>query len=163
MNKKDRFKYFNELCIQLSEFNDREIEENLLEFFLKKLKIRNNKLIESKNFLKIEKILLEKNFPIDIEILIEFFVFLFGNNNKYNIGVVFTPKYISDFMVEKLLENITEYNENIKIVEPACGCGIFIISVIEYLNKKFKVDIDTIIKNIILGMDISVDHVSITK
>lgn len=163
MNKKDKFKYFNELCIQLSEFNDREIEENFLEFFLKKLKIRNNKLIESKNFLKIEKILLEKNFPIDIEILIEFFGFLFGKNNKNNIGVVFTPKYISDFMVEKLLENITEYNENIKIVEPACGCGIFIISVIEYLNKKFKVDIDTIIKNNILGMDIIEDNVRITK
>ena len=48
-------------------------------------------------------------------------------------GVVYTPKYIADYIVKEINYNISE-----TLLEPSVGHGLFIFSLIEYVEKKFK-------------------------
>lgn len=101
----------------------------------------------------------ETNFPRDLESIIEFFESLLSQDNKSENGIVFTPKYISDYIVHQTLSHITEWSPDIKIIDPSCGCGIFLVSAIEYLHNKFAVPITQIIENNILGADIENDNI----
>lgn len=51
-------------------------------------------------------------------------------------GVVFTPSYICDFMLSFINKDKTELNNDISILEPSCGDGAFIKSLIteKYTN-----------------------------
>jgi tRNA1(Val) A37 N6-methylase TrmN6 len=73
---------------------------------------------------------------IELEEIIHFF----DNNNfseketKDN-GIIYTPKYIADYIVEKLEPKIEE-----TIFEPSIGHGIFLFSLLEYIEKKYKLN-----------------------
>ena len=56
-------------------------------------------------------------------------------NNKKNEGVIYTPRYIADYIVSGL-----DYDIDKTILEPSVGHGIFIFSLIEFVKKKFKLD-----------------------
>ena len=91
-------------------------------------------------------------------------------------GVYYTPPYIVDYVVEhtlgKLLENKTpKETEKIKIVDPACGAGIFLLGAYQYLldwhekhcgklmlKKRRKILTDNI-----FGVDVDPLAVKITK
>ncbi|MHA1583687.1 MAG: N-6 DNA methylase [Promethearchaeota archaeon] len=49
-------------------------------------------------------------------------------------GMFFTPKYLSDFIVKKLLNGSKKLG-NLKIFEPTCGTGNFLLSCFEYIAK----------------------------
>lgn len=55
--------------------------------------------------------------------------------NKKNEGVVYTPKYIADYIIQNI-----NYNLNETIYEPSVGHGIFIFSLLEYIEKEFNMD-----------------------
>ena len=104
-------------------------------------------------------------------------------------GVYYTPQYIVDYMVNntigKLCENKTPSKvEEIKIVDPACGSGSFLIGAYQYLlnwhkdyylqnpNKKNPITQDgnlttaekkKILLNNIYGVDIDTNAVEVTK
>lgn len=99
------------------------------------------------------------SFPIDIEMIISYFEFLLDLKQKNENGIVFTPKYVSDFIVKQALDHIDTYSEELTIIDPGCGCGIFLISAIEYLNKRFSVPISQIINKNIYGIDIIPENV----
>lgn len=71
---------------------------------------------------------------ISIEELIHFF----DKNNftskeiKEN-GIIYTPKYIVNYMIEKIKPKIEE-----TIFEPAVGHGIFIFGILEYIENKYN-------------------------
>lgn len=161
--------YFQNLSEILQPFSNQEIEASLLQYVINVKRIK-EKLVDD-NLKKrltlsndsIVSLFLKHNFPTSLEVVIEFFEFLTDRKVKNENGMVFTPKYISDFIVQDSLGDIKRYDKGIKIIDPACGCGIFLISVIEYLNKKFKIDIPTIIENNIYGIDIIDDNVSRCK
>lgn len=70
------------------------------------------------------------------------------DNIKKN-GVVFTPKYICDFMVEFI-----QKKNNLRIFEPSCGHGAFFNSIFEYgLHKN----------NIIEANDINIEFINKCK
>lgn len=52
--------------------------------------------------------------------------------NKKNEGVVYTPKYIADFIISNI-----EYDIKETIYEPSVGHGIFLFSLFEYVKNKF--------------------------
>lgn len=64
---------------------------------------------------------------------------------KHSGGVYYTPKYIVDYIVEqtigkKLAEaegNLRKIN-NIRVLDPACGSGTFLITAYDFLLKKYK-------------------------
>lgn len=56
-------------------------------------------------------------------------------NDKKNEGVIYTPQYISDYIVEQL-----NYDPSKTILEPSVGHGVFVFSLINYIEKNFKLN-----------------------
>lgn len=55
--------------------------------------------------------------------------------NKKNEGVVYTPRYIADYIVSNINYNIKE-----TLFEPSVGHGVFVFSLIEYVKEKYKLN-----------------------
>ena len=58
------------------------------------------------------------------------------------------------------LADVPNIGNDISIIDPSCGCGIFLISAIEYISKKFSIPIPDVISNNIYGIDIIKKNVS---
>lgn len=157
MEREKRIIYFEKICNELNEKNILELEESLIEYI--KIKVGINSLESTNIDMEIYNILNKEEFPIDIEYVIEFFEYLLDKDEKNQNGIVFTPKYISDFIVKDSLKDLKEWDENIKIIDPGCGCGIFLISAIEYIHNKFNVNVQEIIEKNIYGIDIINDNI----
>lgn len=54
-------------------------------------------------------------------------------DNKKDDGVVYTPKYIAEYIIKSI-----NYNINETIYEPSVGHGIFLFTLIEHVLNKFK-------------------------
>ncbi len=146
--------------------NDFETIENAaIKLFLDKNNINNikNKLIINK-ISKINKSVYKKisnMFDLStFDSLNKFFESLFNEKEKAENGIVFTPEFISDYIVKNTIEN---YEDNTKVIDPSCGCGIFLISVTKLLSKNYGVKISDIIKNNIYGIDLDNRNVSRVK
>lgn len=55
-----------------------------------------------------------------------------GIDNKKNEGVVYTPKYIADYIIKQI-----KYHPSETIFEPSSGHGAFLFSLIEYVENHF--------------------------
>lgn len=157
MEREKRIIYFEKIWNKLINKEVNEIEKTLIEYIKIKKEIAN--IVLKKIDVEIYNCFLEEEFPVDIEYIIEFFEYLLDKDKKNENGIVFTPKYISDFIVKDSLKSIDVWNENIKIIDPGCGCGIFLISAIEYIYKKFKIPVQKIIEESIYGIDIMEDNI----
>jgi tRNA1(Val) A37 N6-methylase TrmN6 len=78
----------------------------------------------------------------------------FENSNseqfKKQTGVVYTPPFVVKYILDKTL---TSLSVDTKIIDPACGGGIFILYAIEYLRHVTGKAIDEIIANNVYGID----------
>lgn len=157
MEREKRILYFEKICNKLKNKDINQIENILIEY-IKSKKMENVKL-SSEIDQEIYDVFLNEKFPIDIEYIIEFFEYLLDKDKKNENGIVFTPKYISDFIIDDCLKNIDTWNTDIKIIDPGCGCGIFLISALEYIYKKFKIPVQQIIEESIYGIDIMEDNI----
>ncbi len=157
MEREKRISYFEKIYKKLVKTDVEIIEESLIEYI--KVNAGMITLEDTSTDKKIYSIFIEEKFPIDIEYIIEFFEFLLDKEKKDENGIVFTPKYISDFIINDCFKNIKVWDKNIRIIDPGCGCGIFLISAIEYIHNHFKVDVQTIIEENIYGIDIMEDNI----
>lgn len=89
-----------------------------------------------------------------------FFESLLSEKEKNENGIVFTPLYICDYIVK---HTIKKFYDNTKIVDPSCGCGIFIISTLNYLKNKTNKKIIDLLENNIYGIDITEKNIERTK
>lgn len=87
---------------------------------------------------------------------------------KKETGSFYTPIEIVEFMADKIVEEI-DFNKNLylKIVDPSCGGGYFLVHIFEKLKEKMKSIViknleEHIIKNNIYGYDIDEYAVMIT-
>lgn len=74
-----------------------------------------------------------------------------GDDEKTKNGIVFTPKYICDFIVADALRN---YVPGQKILDPACGCGNFLFSTLDFLRNN-GYQLDDVLKNTVFAYDIN--------
>ena len=95
-------------------------------------------------------------FPVDIEFIIEFFEALLEKENVTENGIVFTPKYIADYINDCVLQDID--SDNVKSIDPGCGCGIFLVSASEKLKTKSGRSLVDILGTSIYGIDIDKDN-----
>lgn len=106
-----------------------------------------------------------------------------GQAHRKEQGIYYTPTYIVDYIVKntvgELLKNKKIKAKEIKIVDPACGSGSFLIKAFDYLydnlsiskdSKQYRIDsqgkysIKTeILKNNLYGVDLDNKAVEITK
>lgn len=150
MDKSSRIPLYYILKKELSVFSFTEVEKGIMNYCLS-----DSECIEdSCNTSQVVSILKHYNLGTSIESIVELFEYLLEENTKNENGIVFTPKYIADYIVRQIFSDLTVWDENIVIIDPACGCGIFLVSVIEYLHKKFNIPVRELIEKNILGADI---------
>lgn len=70
------------------------------------------------------------------------------NDRKLN-GAFFTPDYIIEFIIKEIEPQIDQKN-----LDPSCGCGAFLIGLIEYYKNTFGKVIRKIVQENIFGSDI---------
>ena len=141
------------------------IEGSLISFYLKK-NIINEDIIENEFILKYltytsEAVMAYLEIEFDefpLIVLVNIFELMLERNVVKNNGIVFTPIYIVDHIIDNTIFNITNSNKNfkkIKILDPASGSGIFLIRIIEKIYEFTNFPIEDIIQNNIFGIEIN--------
>jgi len=87
---------------------------------------------------------------------------LIDKERKVSEGVVYTPEYIIDYIIEYSL-SIYDANDIPIVCDPACGSGGFLLRAIDLMSKKYGKNMSDIVKCQIKGIDISPEAVSCTK
>lgn len=155
--KGDRLSTYAEIKRKLSGYSFSEIEDGIMRYCLNDYQCNDN-YYDSKEASEIEGILKNVSIETDLETIIELFESLLEENNKYENGIVFTPQYIAEYIAANLFENLSEYSENLSIIDPGCGCGIFLITAAEMISSRFNIEIDAVVNNNIYGIDIDKDN-----
>jgi adenine-specific DNA-methyltransferase len=70
------------------------------------------------------------------------------NDRKIN-GAFFTPTYVVDFIIKEVSPKMND-----KCLDPSCGCGAFLIGLVEYYQYNFNKSVKATIKENIYGSDI---------
>lgn len=85
----------------------------------------------------------------DLKLLENYLELLIPENDRKINGAFFTPTYIVEFII-----NEVSPKENDKCLDPSCGCGAFLIGLVEYYQKTFDKCVKATIKENIYGSDI---------
>ena len=93
----------------------------------------------------------------DIENLFES---LIDSKIKKEGGIVFTPEYIVKYILRNTINKI---NNSTTILDPACGCGAFLVHATEYLSEKLSKSIVDVLEENIFGIDINIDNIDRLK
>lgn len=112
----------------------------------------------------------------DCKTLIKIYEYIMTKNGdkREKYGIYYTPEWIVKYMVDDLVEKyLCNYDrlEDIKILEPACGCGVFLIYLFDVLyelyakrtNYSSEYICKYIIQNNIYGADIDSKAIEICK
>ncbi len=135
----------------LQAFEKEDIEDALISIYI------NSELSPGGG--KVKELLQQFSIDLDIETVTYIFEALLEKDSIVENGIVFTPEYITSFIVKNSLANVSEWSEKFKIIDPGCGCGIFLITVIGYLKNRFHVRVKDIVLNNIYGIDLEPDNV----
>lgn len=74
---------------------------------------------------------------------------------KKSFGAVYTPNYIIDYLTRFSLQNALKIKKNaLRICDPSCGSGGFLIRVAELLDADYGISADKAFSEIIVGLDI---------
>ena len=85
----------------------------------------------------------------DLKLLENYLELLIPKNDRKVNGAFFTPTYVVDFIIKE-----ASPKNNDKCLDPSCGCGAFLIGLVEYYQKTFKKSVKETIKENIYGSDI---------
>src|SRR3989338_2593892 len=81
---------------------------------------------------------------------------------KKQNGVVFTPEWIADFMIDEIL-NGQKINGDEKILDAGCGEGVFATIAAQKFSKLSGKKIEKVIEDNIYFADISEEYIEKTK
>lgn len=85
----------------------------------------------------------------DLKLLENYLELLIPKNDRKVNGAFFTPTYVVDFIIKETSPKIND-----KCLDPSCGCGAFLIGLVEYYQQTFKKSVKETIKENIYGSDI---------
>jgi len=85
----------------------------------------------------------------DLKVLENYLELLIPKNDRKVNGAFFTPTYVVDFIVKEVSP---QFND--KCLDPSCGCGAFLIGIVEYYQRTFDKSVKETIKSNIYGSDI---------
>jgi len=92
-------------------------------------------------------------------------------------GAVYTPSFLVNLLIDECLPlNFNDTNENIKLIDPACGSGIFLVTAFKRLVQRWRIKkrengkladttpeaLKQILKDNIFGIDIHYNSVNLT-
>lgn len=158
MNREQKVWYFRELKKHFNGYSDIEVENGIMFYCLSKFGSHADEY-RSKKSENIAWILESFKFPVDIEYIVDFFESLVDKDAANEKGIVFTPKIIADYIVEKTLQNLGNSASQITLIDPGCGSGIFLVAAAEYLYSHYSIPMHQIINQLIYGLDIDENNV----
>ena len=85
----------------------------------------------------------------DLKILENYLELLIPKIDRKVNGAFFTPTYVVDFIIKETSPKIND-----KCLDLSCGCGAFLIGLVEYYQQIFKKGVKKTIKENIYGSDI---------
>lgn len=138
----------------ISEYKIHEIESALIKAYLQShnIKVEKNKLIldciKKDNHDILVKRFLEIIKPNNLKSIERIFELLIEPEDRQVNGAFYTPEYIVRYIVNNIVHG------DIKVCDPSCGSGAFLIEAIEKIHKDTKKSIISIIENNIYGSDI---------
>lgn len=101
------------------------------------------------------------NGTLSLKLLENVFEALVEDCEKRENGVVFTPCYIVEYILENTLNE--QLTDDSVIIDPACGSGAFLVLAAEKLSLKLNKSIAETVSQNIFGIDLSEDNVRRTK
>ncbi len=111
--------------------------------------------------IRVEKLLFEKPNNLTIWEVIRKFETTVDEKFKKLNGVVYTPYFIVNYINHRVI--LEGKNNEVKIIDPACGSGIFLVDALFKLQKRTKKSFRELIENTIYGLDIDPTAVRRTK
>ena len=111
---------------------------------------------EDKGLIELIRILKTQDCKFSLEDLIELFECVLSPQEKIANGAVYTPKFIRDYIVEKVFENqkITQLKTQ-RVADVSCGCGAFLLTAAQLIHKKTGEKYKNIIEDNLFGFDIA--------
>lgn len=85
----------------------------------------------------------------DLKLLENYLELLIPTKDRKVNGAFFTPTYVVDFIITDVSPKIND-----RCLDPSCGCGAFLIGLVEYYQKTFNKSIRETIQENIYGSDI---------
>ena len=158
LSKMERLSIYNDIKKNLLAYSNLDIENGVMLYCLTNYGC-DAQIYDYGNAKYVANILENFKLSTDLENIIEFFESLLEQDNKNENGIVFTPQYIAEYMINTMLIDISLTNKLLSIIDPGCGCGIFLIAVAEAMLNTTNEPIDTIIEKCIYGIDIVEDNV----
>lgn len=121
--------------------------------------VRNNQLIlehiiDNENVAEFTGYLNRKGIHLGLEDLIAFFEFVVSPQEKEVNGAVYTPKYIREHIVGRVLTLLEGPLGEKKFADIACGCGGFLITLASRLHET-GIPFREIFANCLYGVDIA--------
>ena len=115
--------YINALLKVSKDFPDEIIEATLTAYVSKKKGLKFSYQQEFSHYeSRVDSHLISEfeklDLPLDIELFIVFFESLLEKDNIAENGIVFTPKYISDYISSSVIKNASIHT---KVIDPGCG------------------------------------------
>lgn len=129
--------------------------------------VRNNQLIQehiidNENVAKFVEYLNQKDIRLGREDLIAFFEFVVSPQEKEVNGAVYTPEYIREHIVSRVLSQLDGPLSEKKFADIACGCGGFLITLARHLHE-VGIPYREIFANCLYGVDIADYSISRTR
>lgn len=101
------------------------------------------------------------NFSLDM--LVNTFELLIPKEERKANGMVFTPKEIKLFIVDKIMKLNKKEIQELRICDPACGSSSFLITVAKHLNNEYSIPYQYIIEKMIYGVDVYSHNIDKSK
>lgn len=149
-------------------YSDQQIEASLIKAFLQQKRLEsvamNTVLEESIRHSSpdiCDIILAESNGDLTLKQIENVFEALIDDQEKRENGIVFTPCYIVDYIIQNTIDG--ELSNQSRIIDPACGSGSFLVLAAEQLSVRLNKPIRDVIAENIYGIDIGKDNVRRAK
>lgn len=85
----------------------------------------------------------------ELKVLENYLELLIPENDRKVNGAFFTPTYVVDFIIKEISPKLND-----KCLDPSCGCGAFLIGLVEYYQITFNKSVKETIQSNIYGSDI---------
>ncbi|GAA8176704.1 hypothetical protein HpBT135_13980 [Helicobacter pylori] len=114
------------LSRSIQRFHIDDIEKSIVKYTIETINPNHTdlSLFASNHNEDIVNILRDNKTPICFDVFNALFENLLDQERKTKFGMIFTPKYIADFICNETFAKFEDLN-NIKVIDPCCGCGIF--------------------------------------
>jgi len=154
---------YNSIYDLYDSYNFEDIEYALVKKYINQKQLDISKSTVISQYLQLGKkstihINLDSYFLLTIKDLEKYFELLISNEDRKEHGAFFTPEYVIKTMIREVKPKENDIN-----LDPSCGCGAFLLGLVDYYMNTFNKSIKSIVKENICGIDIQQRNIDRSK